>query len=200
MSNVISFDAQISQFEKPKIGSDEYFRAIEYGNIIESEAQLDLAFMDNAPQGERTTFVLKMMDAVKRNRERRDAIGISAASPRRLVSGKPCYGTKEYWVCVNAGYISPEGAEEDYRQYEVKRSRALKGMWSKAPRPKRRDLPAPRESKQYAGAMSTESARDARLTPQAKALLQVLRALSGHRGWCETTKNRCQFHDLMRPV
>ncbi len=40
--------------------------------------------------------------------------------------------------------------------------------------------PEPRPSFQYAGHMSTESARDKRLAPQAKALLTVLRARCGH--------------------
>lgn len=40
--------------------------------------------------------------------------------------------------------------------------------------------PAPRPSIQYAAHMSTEAARDRRLTPQSKALLQVLRARCGN--------------------
>ncbi|KTQ97130.1 hypothetical protein NS226_05260 [Aureimonas ureilytica] len=39
--------------------------------------------------------------------------------------------------------------------------------------------PAPRESRQYSGAMATTAARDDRLTPNAKAFLQVLRARCG---------------------
>ncbi|WP_062232315.1 hypothetical protein [Aureimonas sp. N4] len=38
---------------------------------------------------------------------------------------------------------------------------------------------APRESRQYSGAMATTAARDDRLTPHAKAFLQVLRARCG---------------------
>lgn len=46
----------------------------------------------------------------------------------------------------------------------------------------------PRASIQYAGHMSTEAARDKRLTPRAVCLLQVLRARVGHGTRTETTK------------
>ncbi|MFY0736546.1 helix-turn-helix domain-containing protein [Aurantimonas sp. NFXS3] len=46
------------------------------------------------------------------------------------------------------------------------------------PRP-RHDRPEPRGSRQYADTMSTTAARDDRLTPNAKALLQVIRARCG---------------------
>jgi hypothetical protein len=50
--------------------------------------------------------------------------------------------------------------------------------------------PEPRASVQYAGHMATTAARDHRLTPQAKALLQVLRARCGNgneTATCKTT-------------
>lgn len=50
--------------------------------------------------------------------------------------------------------------------------------------------PEPRSSMQYAGHMATTAARDRRLTPQAKAVLQVLRARCGngtHTATCKTT-------------
>ncbi len=56
--------------------------------------------------------------------------------------------------------------------------------------PARWHRPEPRPSIQYAGHMSTEAARDRRLTPQAKAVLQVLRARCGHgiqTATCKTT-------------
>lgn len=43
----------------------------------------------------------------------------------------------------------------------------------------RHSRPAPNESRQYAGDMATTAARDDRLTPNAKAFLQVLRARCG---------------------
>jgi hypothetical protein len=48
--------------------------------------------------------------------------------------------------------------------------------------------PEPRPSVQYAGHMSTTAARDHRLTPQSKALLQVLRARCGTGTRTETCK------------
>lgn len=50
--------------------------------------------------------------------------------------------------------------------------------------------PEPRISNQYAGHMSTEAPRDRRLTPQSKALLQVMRARCGtgrETATCKTT-------------
>lgn len=52
------------------------------------------------------------------------------------------------------------------------------GRKDAAPRP-RHSRPAPNASRQYANPMSTTAARDDRLTPQAKALLQILRARAG---------------------
>lgn len=48
--------------------------------------------------------------------------------------------------------------------------------------------PEPRRSDQYSGHMSTEAARDRRLTGQSKALLQVLRARCGTGTRTETCK------------
>ncbi len=49
----------------------------------------------------------------------------------------------------------------------------------KAPARPRHTRPAPNESRQYASDMATTAARDDRLTPNAKAFLQVLRARCG---------------------
>lgn len=58
-------------------------------------------------------------------------------------------------------------------------SRTLPNRWFK---------PEPRASEQYAAHMSTTAARDRRLTPQSKALLQVLRARCGNGTRTETCK------------
>ena len=50
---------------------------------------------------------------------------------------------------------------------------------AQAPATPRHARPAPRASRQYSGAMATTAARDDRLTPNAKAFLQVLRARCG---------------------
>ncbi|KKN72738.1 hypothetical protein LCGC14_0407900 [marine sediment metagenome] len=50
---------------------------------------------------------------------------------------------------------------------------------SSAPARPRHSRPAPNASRQYAGTMATTAARDDRLTPNAKAMLQVIRARCG---------------------
>ncbi|ALN75621.1 helix-turn-helix domain-containing protein [Aureimonas sp. AU20] len=57
-------------------------------------------------------------------------------------------------------------------------SRSRPPRQTSAPRP-RHSRPAPQESRQYAQPMATTAARDDRLTPHAKAFLQVLRARCG---------------------
>lgn len=57
-----------------------------------------------------------------------------------------------------------------------------------APTPSRYARPAPQESRQYAPEMATTAARDDRLVPNAKALLQVLRARAGKGASTATTK------------
>ena len=70
----------------------------------------------------------------------------------------------------------------------ARRSRLFAGAASQAPA--RWFRPEPRPSVQYAGHMATTAARDRRLTPQAKAVLVVLRARCGngtHTATCKTT-------------
>ena len=52
----------------------------------------------------------------------------------------------------------------------------------------REDRSAPNDSRQYANPMATTAARDDRLTPQAKALLQIIRARAGKGTQTTTTK------------
>lgn len=70
----------------------------------------------------------------------------------------------------------------------ARRERLMSGAAASAPA--RWFRPQPRASVQYAGHMATMAARDHRLTPQSKALLQVLRARCGHgvsTATCKTT-------------
>lgn len=70
----------------------------------------------------------------------------------------------------------------------ARRARLFSG--TSASTPVRWHRPEPRPSVQYAGHMSTTAARDHRLTPQSKALLQVLRARCGtgtRTDTCKTT-------------
>lgn len=76
-----------------------------------------------------------------------------------------------------------------------RRSAAVGTCIIQAPSPRKSEVsrprhkrPAPSTSRQYAGEMATTAARDDRLTPNAKALLQVLRARCGKGRTTETTK------------
>ena len=102
---------------------------------------------------------------------------------------KPPYRSADYWAAVSNGWISWEEAEADNALYEERRARALdvqrtgKRIWNA-----RHGRPEPRPSRQYAGHMVTTAARDDRLTPQSKALLQVIRARCGNGRQTETCK------------
>lgn len=97
---------------------------------------------------------------------------------------RPPYGTPEFWQAYGYGWISDEQAQEASRRAE--RARASLGTLARPPR--RWGRAEPRETRQYANAMATTAARDNRLTPQAKALLQVLRARCGNGLETRTTK------------
>ncbi|MEY9785417.1 helix-turn-helix domain-containing protein [Sinorhizobium fredii] len=101
---------------------------------------------------------------------------------------KPIYGTPDYWIAHGNGWISDEEAEADEQAHQERVRRAKASRGTHGPAPARWSRQAPKSTQQYANAMSTEAARDDRLTPQAKSLLQVLRARCGKHGWTETTK------------
>jgi len=88
---------------------------------------------------------------------------------------KPVYGTPDYHRAMGWGWISPEEAAQDAER----RERARRAAGTRAAPPARHERPAPVDSWQFAQGMATTAARDDRLTPQAKALLQVLRARAG---------------------
>lgn len=111
---------------------------------------------------------------------------------------RPKFNTPAYWRDCARGWISDEEQRDDQADYEVRRRRALDSKHNRNPAPHRHDRPAPRKSKQFAKAMATEAARDDRLTPQSKALLQVIVARTGGERSTDTTKatlgivmNRC---------
>jgi len=97
---------------------------------------------------------------------------------------KPSYGTREYYQARSYGWISEAQEFED----EARRQRAIRAGGTRAVPPSRHRRPEPQESRQYANHMATTAARDDRLTPQAKALLQVLRARCGNGTETHTTK------------
>ena len=100
----------------------------------------------------------------------------------------PAFNTPQYWQDCAKGWISDEQQRRDQADFELRRRRALDSKHRQAPTPHRHERPAPRQSKQFSKCMSTQAARDDRLTPQSKALLQVLVARTGRGRFTDTTK------------
>lgn len=100
----------------------------------------------------------------------------------------PQFNTPEYWRDCARGWISDEQQLQDQADYETRRRRALDSKHSRTPVPHRHLRPAPRETKQFSKCMSTQAARDDRLTPQSKALLQLIVARTGRGRYTDTTK------------
>ncbi len=112
---------------------------------------------------------------------------------------KPRFGTTAYQQYLQKEWISPEEAESDYLKSLIRAERTgqkkVAGTWqglialaSKATPPMRWANQTPIPSDQYAPPMATTAARDNRITPQAKALLQVIHARCGREGETDTTK------------
>lgn len=99
---------------------------------------------------------------------------------------RPAYGTDAYRDGYRAGWITWDEWEADERASMARRARANASYGTVGAYPARWHRPEPQESRQYANQMATTAARDDRLTPQAKALLQVIRARCG-RGQTTTT-------------
>jgi len=108
---------------------------------------------------------------------------------------KPPYGSDVYWQARYLGWITNEEAHIDSRNFQIKRNRALKSKDNCSPAPHRHSRPEPRPSRQWMRSMATTAARDDRLTPQAKALLQVIRARCGRDK--DTTTTKTTLADIM---
>jgi len=111
---------------------------------------------------------------------------------------RPAYNTPRYWRDCALGWITDTEQRGDHADFETRRRRALDSKYNQATPPHRHERVAPRCSKQFSKSMSTQAARDDRLTPQSKALLQVLVARTGRGHSTDTTKttlgiimNRC---------
>ena len=123
----------------------------------------------------------------------------------RLGFRKPAFGTEAYHQYVAKGWITSEEVAADAALKELRAERTGQRQGSReqglsfarlggvasvritaVPSRWLREGPVP--SDQYAPAMATTAARDDRLTPQAKALLQVLHARCGKEGHTRTTK------------
>ncbi len=109
---------------------------------------------------------------------------------------KPAYNTPAYWIAHRNGHLSWEEVEQDHALYEARRKRAKDSAGQKTRAPHRHLRPAPTPSKQWVKPMATTAARDDRLTPQAKALLQVIAARTGKGRETNTTKTT--LADIMR--
>lgn len=101
---------------------------------------------------------------------------------------KPSYASEAYWQARYLGWITNEEAHIDSGNYQIRRNRTLKSKDQRSPAPPRHLRPEPRPSRQWMRSMATTAARDDRLTPQAKALLQVIRARCGRDKDTTTTK------------
>ncbi len=97
---------------------------------------------------------------------------------------KPAFDTPEYNRAVGIGWIT----EGEYYEDMARRDRARRAAGTRAIPPARHERPEPVDSWQFVQPMATTAARDDRLTPQAKALLQVLRARCGDGTETHTTK------------
>ena len=111
---------------------------------------------------------------------------------------RPTYNTPQYWRDFSRGWVSDQEARADEAAVAIKRKRALDSKYNQAAPPHRHDRAAPQHTKQFSKPMSTQAARDDRLTPQSKALLQVIVARTGKGRFTDTTKttlgkimNRC---------
>lgn len=101
---------------------------------------------------------------------------------------RPDYNTPAFWQAVGDGWISEAEAEQIEKVRQDRKDRARASVGTVGPFPRRWSDPEPRESRQYANHMTTTAARDTRLTPQAKALLQIIRARCGNGLETATTK------------
>ncbi|AVX05997.1 hypothetical protein MXMO3_03494 (plasmid) [Maritalea myrionectae] len=117
---------------------------------------------------------------------------------------KPQFGSRAYMEFMGKGVISPEEAQADALLAELRAERTgqrkdamldeAADFYLKPSFPVRRNTPLrwarqePIASDQYAPNMATTAARDERLTPNAKALLQIIHARCATEGITETTK------------
>jgi hypothetical protein len=121
-------------------------------------------------------------------RQRRDREAMSINRPRPINYVRPAYGTDAYRADYRVGWITWDDWEADERTSTERRARANASYGTHAAAPVRWGRGGPQDTRQYANPMATTAARDDRLTPQAKALLQVIRARCGKGDQMQTTK------------
>lgn len=150
--------------------------------------------------------LLRTLESAHEQAERRIKARFGLSMMARAGWNKPRFGSEAYRAMMQKGMITPEEAEADEIMRAIRAERTgqqktaagrAAASWQPLQRPTfgtQRQIPprwgreAPIPSDQYAPNMATTAARDNRLTPQAKALLQVLHARCAATGSTETTK------------
>lgn len=142
--------------------------------------------------------LLHLLESDDENAQRRIKARYARSSAEANGWRKPPYNSMMYRESVRLGWITPEEAEADrtraqaraQRTGQMKRHGMMVSLGQRIPAmpPLRWTNEPPIPSNQYAPAMATTAARDARLTPQAKALLVVLHARCGAARQTDTTK------------
>lgn len=126
------------------------------------------------------------IDAMKRLSEKSRARNVKAGEKPQSWQ-KPAIGTPEYAEAMSSGWISWEEAQIDEQARSVKRDRAMTSTWQRKRTP-RHERPQPTKNGQFSQKMTTEAARSQRITPNAKALLQIINAYCGKKGYWFVTK------------
>ena len=146
--------------------------------------------------------LLQSLETAHEEAQRRIKVRFSRSMMAKQGFKKPVFGSAVYREYVRKGMISPEEQEADAIMREIRAERTgqrqggIKDIARPAeiPFPIKKNTPvrwgqqAPIPSDQYAPNMATTAARDDRLTPNAKALLQIIHARCASEGITETTK------------
>jgi hypothetical protein len=146
--------------------------------------------------------LLQSLESAHEEAQRRIKVRFSQSMMAKQGFKKPAFGTAAYREYARKGMISPEEQEADAIMREIRAERTgqrkdgfadLTGS-IEAPFPIHKNTPvrwgqqAPIPSDQYTPNMATTAARDDRLTPNAKAFLQLIHARCASDGITETTK------------
>lgn len=146
--------------------------------------------------------LLQSLESAHEEAQRRIKVRFSQSMMAKQGFKKPVFGSAVYREYVRKGMISPEEQEADAIMREIRAERtgqrkdglSLISNAIEAPFPIHKNTPvrwgqqAPIPSDQYTPNMATTAARDDRLTPNAKALLQIIHARCATEGITETTK------------
>ena len=127
-----------------------------------------------------------------------DDSGCAAQAGQGALVAHPSFEAKaEIWREFREGRISLTEAQRRSAKIGVltdEQRRPVRPMYGAPGKPRppvarpREDRCEPNDSRQYTNPMATTAARDDRLTPQAKALLQIIRARAGKGTQTTTTK------------